>query len=157
MFKPISRKTRKTLLAGAFALALGAVFMGAAPTTAHADGFSISYSSGDWKGHHRGGHYRNDRHGHYDRHYRGPSRVVWYGHPGYRRPPVREVVYQNVYVQPAPIVQAAPIAVNPVSPIYASNNGTCREYQTTIKVGNRTQPAYGTACLQPDGSWQTVD
>lgn len=36
-------------------------------------------------------------------------------------------------------------------------HGTClqeREYQTTITVGNETVPAYGTACLQPDGSWK---
>ncbi len=30
----------------------------------------------------------------------------------------------------------------------------CREYQTTIVVGGRAQTGYGTACRQPDGSWQ---
>ncbi len=30
----------------------------------------------------------------------------------------------------------------------------CREYQQTIVVGGREQRAYGTACRQPDGSWQ---
>ena len=37
------------------------------------------------------------------------------------------------------------------------NNGTClqeREYQTTVLVGGRKVDAYGTACLQPDGSWK---
>ncbi|MEZ5541736.1 MAG: hypothetical protein R3F42_06810 [Pseudomonadota bacterium] len=29
-----------------------------------------------------------------------------------------------------------------------------REYQTTVVVGGRNVPAYGTACLQPDGSWK---
>ena len=36
-------------------------------------------------------------------------------------------------------------------------NTTClqeREYQTTVVVGGRNVPAYGTACLQPDGSWR---
>ncbi len=28
-----------------------------------------------------------------------------------------------------------------------------REYQTKVIVGGRTVDAYGTACLQPDGSW----
>ena len=28
-----------------------------------------------------------------------------------------------------------------------------REYQTTVIVGGRPVDAYGTACLQPDGSW----
>ena len=31
-----------------------------------------------------------------------------------------------------------------------------REYQTEIVVGGRTVPAYGDACLQPDGSWKIV-
>lgn len=28
-----------------------------------------------------------------------------------------------------------------------------REYQTTITIGGEAKDAYGTACLQPDGSW----
>lgn len=28
-----------------------------------------------------------------------------------------------------------------------------REYQTTVIVGGKQVPAYGSACLQPDGSW----
>lgn len=32
----------------------------------------------------------------------------------------------------------------------------CREYTKTINVGGRTQQGYGTACLQPDGSWEVV-
>ena len=48
---------------------------------------------------------------------------------------------------------------DPQSATYAggsNSNGTClqeREYQTTVTVGGRTVDAYGTACLQPDGSW----
>lgn len=30
----------------------------------------------------------------------------------------------------------------------------CREYQTQVEVGHRIEDAYGTACRQPDGSWQ---
>ncbi len=33
----------------------------------------------------------------------------------------------------------------------------CREYQTTISVGGQLQRGFGTACRQPDGSWQIVD
>lgn len=33
----------------------------------------------------------------------------------------------------------------------------CREYQQTIVVGGKTQSGYGTACQQPDGSWQVVN
>lgn len=34
--------------------------------------------------------------------------------------------------------------------------GYCREYQHTVYIGGRPQQAYGTACRQPDGSWQIV-
>lgn len=33
----------------------------------------------------------------------------------------------------------------------------CREYQQTITVGGKTQQGHGTACRQPDGSWQIVE
>ncbi len=32
----------------------------------------------------------------------------------------------------------------------------CREFQQTVTIGGRTESAYGTACRQPDGSWQIV-
>lgn len=40
---------------------------------------------------------------------------------------------------------------------YQSNGSFCREYQQTITVGGRTERGYGTACRQPDGSWQVVN
>ena len=46
-----------------------------------------------------------------------------------------------------------------ITPIqtYQRNDGTyCREFQQTVTVGGQTQEAYGTACRQPDGSWQIV-
>jgi surface antigen len=33
----------------------------------------------------------------------------------------------------------------------------CREYLTKANVGGQTQQVYGTACRQPDGSWQIVE
>jgi len=33
----------------------------------------------------------------------------------------------------------------------------CREFQTTIVVDGRPEKAHGTACLQPDGTWQVVN
>lgn len=33
----------------------------------------------------------------------------------------------------------------------------CREYQQTITVGGKSQQGHGTACRQPDGSWQIVE
>lgn len=32
----------------------------------------------------------------------------------------------------------------------------CREYTRTVYIGSQTQEAYGTACLQQDGSWMIV-
>ena len=32
--------------------------------------------------------------------------------------------------------------------------GYCREYTQTVYIGGRAENAYGTACRQPDGSWQ---
>lgn len=40
-------------------------------------------------------------------------------------------------------------------PAYKTSSGqTCREFQQTITVGGRQESGYGTACRQPDGSWQ---
>lgn len=39
----------------------------------------------------------------------------------------------------------------------ASNGQYCREYTQRIKVGGKSQEGYGTACRQPDGSWQVVN
>ena len=40
---------------------------------------------------------------------------------------------------------------------YQQDDGTyCREFQQTVMVGGNTEEAYGTACRQPDGSWQIV-
>lgn len=33
----------------------------------------------------------------------------------------------------------------------------CREFQQTVTIGGRTEQAYGTACLQPDGSWEVMN
>ena len=38
---------------------------------------------------------------------------------------------------------------------YQINNGQyCREYRQMIVIGGEQQQAYGTACRQPDGTWQ---
>ena len=40
---------------------------------------------------------------------------------------------------------------------YQTDGGRyCREFQQTVQVGGETQSAYGTACRQPDGSWEIV-
>jgi surface antigen len=42
----------------------------------------------------------------------------------------------------------------PVRDGKASDGSYCREFSQTVTVGGKKQEAYGTACRQPDGSWQ---
>ena len=37
---------------------------------------------------------------------------------------------------------------------YESDSGPCREYTMDATIGGKTEQIYGTACRQPDGSWQ---
>ena len=45
-------------------------------------------------------------------------------------------------------------AVTPTRTYQVSSNEYCREYQTTVTVGNERHKGYGTACRQPDGQWK---
>jgi hypothetical protein len=38
----------------------------------------------------------------------------------------------------------------------SSSSRYCREFQKTVTIGGRTEQAYGTACMQPDGAWEVV-
>ncbi len=44
----------------------------------------------------------------------------------------------------------------PVQTYQTETGQYCREFQQTITVGGKTQEAYGTACRQPDGTWEIV-
>jgi surface antigen len=44
--------------------------------------------------------------------------------------------------------------VTPVRTFQKSGGQYCREYQQTVSIGGQQHQAYGTACRQPDGSWQ---
>jgi hypothetical protein len=46
--------------------------------------------------------------------------------------------------------------VTPTREGTSSLNRYCREFQKTVTIGNRTEQAYGTACMQPDGAWEVV-
>ncbi len=47
-------------------------------------------------------------------------------------------------------------AVLPVRTFENAQGQPCREYITAIVIGGREEQGYGTACRQPDGSWQIV-
>jgi surface antigen len=46
--------------------------------------------------------------------------------------------------------------VTPAETYQRDDGRYCREYITEVVIGGRRQQAYGTACRQPDGSWQVV-
>lgn len=51
------------------------------------------------------------------------------------------------------IILLAGLMAGSVAPAWADTN-YCREFTKNIKVNGKLQEAYGTACLQPDGSWK---
>lgn len=48
-------------------------------------------------------------------------------------------------------------SITPTRTFQQETGNYCREYQQTITVGGQSQEAYGTACRQPDGSWQVTN
>jgi len=40
---------------------------------------------------------------------------------------------------------------------YETDSGPCREYSPEAVIGGKRETVYGTACRQPDGTWQTVN
>lgn len=131
--------------------------------------FSFGYSEGGY-----GRHGYRDFRGH--RGYGFPHRGYGWGHrsfepwsyrPSYYAPPPviyappPPVVYQAppVYVPayPSAYPSTAPLQAVPTGPAYQTSSGQyCREYQAQVIVGGGVQSSYGTACLQPDGSWRVV-
>ncbi len=95
--------------------------------------------------------------GGYAPYYPGYYAPAYYPYPAYYAPPPT-VVYAP---QPAPVVYsqpAPPMSANQTSPTYTDSNGqTCREYQSTALIDGHHQSTYGTACLQPDGTWRVMN
>ncbi|MCI5049735.1 MAG: RT0821/Lpp0805 family surface protein [Rickettsiales bacterium] len=48
-------------------------------------------------------------------------------------------------------------SVTPSNYYQTAQGRYCREYTQTIQVGGKEQQGYGTACRQPDGSWEIVE
>ena len=45
-------------------------------------------------------------------------------------------------------------SITPTKTYQIASGQYCRQYQQTIVIGGEQQQAYGTACRQPDGTWQ---
>ncbi len=52
------------------------------------------------------------------------------------------------------LITAPALAQNYANPL--PSEPYCREYTQSLKIGNALQQGYGTACRQPDGSWQLM-
>jgi hypothetical protein len=123
---------------GGLALLASVLAFGSAP--ASADSFGFSFHSGPAYYHH-----------------------PHYWHPHYWRPGPRVVFLAPppvVYGPPPAVVYTpnAPLNAYPASQPYRTADGRyCREYQATVMVNGAPQQSFGTACLQPDGSWHIVN
>src|SRR6056297_2608486 len=48
-------------------------------------------------------------------------------------------------------------AMTPLRTYQTETGRYCREYRQTVYIGGQQQEAYGTACRQPDGTWQIIN
>jgi hypothetical protein len=91
------------------------------------------------------------------------DRYSEYSHRDFRHHPHNRFEFfvdspRPVYYRPQPVYriieqpQVIYITAPPVAP-----PSFCREFNRKIYIGGRAQQGYGTACLQPDGSWQFKD
>lgn len=66
--------------------------------------------------------------------------------------------YSPYPYQPPAQTYAAPPAAAPAPTAAAPGSlpANCREYQKPVVIDGQTVNAWGTACQQPDGSWQPV-
>lgn len=138
-----------------FAVLLAVLVFGSFAQPAFADtsfSFSVSSRDRDW------GHGPRHRHAPPRHWHRPPHRTVFYMPPPVYVPAPRTVVYETTVVRPVTTVVGSSLVANPSSETFYDGNGRlCREYQSTGWVGGLQSPIYGTACLQPDGSWRVVD
>ena len=94
-------------------------------------------------------------------HGRGSRASVYFNFgPPYAYYPSPYYAAPRYYYPPPPAVYAPPPVVYAPSAAEAAptvSQETCREYQAPAVVGGEPGNTYGTACLQPDGSWRIVN
>lgn len=101
-------------------------------------------------GYHDRGHHRR-YHGGY--HHSGYEYAPYYNYSGYSYDTY--TTYPNNYA----VTQINTTYANPnVTPAYyqtpPTNAGYCREFTQTVSIGGKIKESYGTACMQPDGTWE---
>lgn len=64
---------------------------------------------------------------------------------------------QVIYVRPSEVVVVRPqfqyVQDGSMGRPHKYNDDYCREYTEHVDIGGRLTESYGTACLEPDGSW----
>lgn len=110
----------------------------------------------DWngdRGHHRGwDRGRGHDHYHRDRHSHGNVSISF----GQWIDPAPAYMPAYSYA-PVPMQYPAPYVQTSYTAPAVTEGRYCREYNTISQVAGRAQDTYGTACMQPDGSWEIVD
>ncbi|MER2520738.1 MAG: glycine zipper 2TM domain-containing protein [Bdellovibrionales bacterium] len=94
---------------------------------------------------------------------RSSDRQAYYSYAPPRRAhyaPSYSTVYEETY-EPSSYIMTyyrpnyvAPPAPPPAIYVDDTSGSYCREYSQQIRIGNQVQESYGTACMQPDGSWK---
>ena len=108
-----------------------------------------------------GGYYGHGHHGYAYRHY--GYRHYGYRRYGYPRYGYRQYRYLHygypTYEYVAPAYSPPPAAAAQVqqAPTPSPPEPYCREYTREIVIDGETQSAYGTACMQADGSWRLIN
>jgi surface antigen len=64
---------------------------------------------------------------------------------------------QQVGYTPAPAPAAQPPAALPQMPAQAIDRSNCKPYETRTTIDGKEMVSKGTACLQSDGSWRTIN
>jgi len=134
----------------AFLIAAALAFSSAifAPNDARA-GVSLQFGYG-------GGYYGHGHHGYGYRHYGYP--FYGYRRYGYRQYRYRYYGYPTYrYIAPAYLPPSAAAVPVQRAPAPSPPEPYCREYTRKIVIEGQTQTAYGTACMQADGSWRLIN
>ena len=84
--------------------------------------------------------------------------------PNYVAPPApTPVVVTPVYTQPVyaqPVYTQPAYAVpepQPTTYVDQESGRYCREYSERVQIGGQLRESYGTACMQPDGTWRIIE
>lgn len=110
---------------------------------------TVTYAGGYYRHHHRHHHHF---YGH--RHHHGHGVRLWIDlrpYPGWSAPPAARGEYR-VWTPSVELAQPGSSEV----PDQGKEKQYCREFQREVIIDGKPEHAYGTACLQPDGSWKIV-